>query len=278
VLLRLLWQIRRYRPEVLVYLMPPRPIKNVRRDRVFFHLAGVRRFFGLPGEKEIKCRFDASTGLYEAEAFRLARTIKALGDAHPEDLANWNLQLNAAENEAADRALSPLPRAPLIVCAPGSKMQANEWGQENWRALLGQIYLKFPAHTLVLSGAKEDRPLCEFAGLDWAGAKLNLAGMLCPRESAAVFSRATLFIGPDSGPKHLAASTGVPCVCVFAARDLPGVWFPPGNRNVIVYHRPECSGCLLETCIEMDRKCIRSVTVDEMVRAVASVLGREVRA
>ena len=41
-LLRLAWEIRRFRPDLLVYLMPMRPAMNVRRDRMFFRLAGVR--------------------------------------------------------------------------------------------------------------------------------------------------------------------------------------------------------------------------------------------
>jgi ADP-heptose:LPS heptosyltransferase len=89
-----------------------------------------------------------------------------------------------------------------------------------------------------------------------------------------VFSHAAVFLGPDSGPKHLAASVGVPCVCVFGARDLPGVWFPPGERNQVIYHQPECFGCGLETCIENQKKCIRSVTVDEVEQAVERVLGQ----
>ena len=277
-LLRLAWEIRRFRPDVVVYLMPLRPWKNIRRDRIFFRIAGVRRVVGLPGEQELKHRFDTATGLYESEAVRLARAIAVLGDAHPEDLANWNPHLNAAEMEVAASVLSPLQGRQLIVCAPGCKMQANDWEQENWRALLGRLYRHYPSYGVVVAGAKEDAAMCEYAALDWPGAKLNLAGRLSPRESAAVFSHAAVFLGTDSGPKHLAACMGVPCVCVFAARDLPGVWFPPGKRNQIIYHQTECFGCGLETCIVMEKKCIRSVTVDEMEQAVGRVLGRGVNA
>src|ERR1035441_5506398 len=48
-LLRLLWMIRRFNPDLLVYIMPIRPLKSIRRDRLFFQLAGVRRVVGLPG-------------------------------------------------------------------------------------------------------------------------------------------------------------------------------------------------------------------------------------
>jgi ADP-heptose:LPS heptosyltransferase len=124
-----------------------------------------------------------------------------------------------------------------------------------------------------MTGAKEDTELCEFAASQWSGAKVNLAGRLTPRESAAVFAESAVFLGPDSGPKHLAASVGARCVCVFGARDLPGVWFPPGEGHQVIYHQPECFGCGLLTCIENGKKCIRSVTVDEVEHAVVRVLG-----
>jgi ADP-heptose:LPS heptosyltransferase len=271
-LVRLAREIRRFRPEVLIYLMPLRPWNNVRRDRIFFRLAGVRRIVGLPREQDLKRRYDAATGLYEAEAERLAHAIAELGNAHAEELANWDLRLSAAEKGAAAQVLAPMQGMRLMVCAPGCKMQANDWEKDRWRALLGRLYRRYPSYGLVMSGGKEDVGLCEYAMQDWAGEKLNLAGWTGPRESAAVYAQAEVFLGPDSGPKHLAACMGVPCVCAFGARNLPGVWFPPGTRNQIVHHPPECFGCGLETCIEMEKKCIRAVTVEEMERAVGRVL------
>jgi ADP-heptose:LPS heptosyltransferase len=274
-LLRLAWEIRRFRPDVLVYLMPVRSLKNVKRDQLFFRLAGVRRIVGLPGDEEIKHRFDQATGLYESEASRLARTLRGLGNAEPENIVNWDLHLNDAEKKVGSQSVRELAGKKLIVCCPGCKMQANDWEQENWRALIGRLSVKYPSYGLVMAGAKEDTAVCDYAAKDWAGDKVNLSGKLSPRESAAMFSHAVIFIGPDSGPKHLAASMGVPCVCVFSARGLPGVWWPPGKGNVVVYHQTECHGCHLETCTVMDKKCIRSVTVEEMTDAVARVLERQ---
>lgn len=273
-LLRLAVEIRRYAPDVLVYLMPVRFPRTVARDRWFFRLiCGVRRIVGLPGAGELENRFDPSTGLYESEAHRLARSIADLGDAGVDDIANWYPRLTSAEKEVAARALSELQGRPLIVCGPGCKMQANDWEQDNWRSLLGRLYAKYPGYGLVMTGAPDDADVCEYAARDWAGAKMNLAGMLSPRESAAVFSHAAVFLGPDSGPKHLAACVGARCVCVFSARGLPGKWFPPGAQNFVIYHEPECHGCGLETCIAMQKKCILSVTVDEVERAVDMVLA-----
>jgi hypothetical protein len=272
-IIHLAWRIWRFHPDVLVYLMPVRSLRSVIRDKVFFQLAGVRRIVGLPGEEELMRRFDPVSGLYESEASRLARSIVSLGDAHPEDIAQWNILLNLHETKMATRVLSEVAGRKLIVCGPGTKMQAKDWGQDNWRTLLGRLYAKYPFYGLAMTGAMQDKDICEYAAGEWAGVKVNLAGRMSPRETAAVISHATVFIGTDSGPKHLAASVGVPCVCVFSARDLPGVWYPPGERNQIIYHQTECFGCQLETCVVLAKKCILSVTVDEMEDAANRILS-----
>ncbi len=273
-LLRLAAEIRRFHPDVVVYLMPVRPLKNVRRDRWFFRFAGARRFLGLPDADSVKHRFDSSSGLYEREASRLARTLTDLGSIDANDILNWNLCLTKAERDAATVSLGSLDHLPLIACGPGTKMQAKDWGQENWRALIQDLHRAYPQYGLVMVGAKEEAAMCDFAAQDWSGPKVNLCGRLVPRETAAVLERAQVFLGPDSGPMHLAASSGVPCVIAFSAAGVPGVWFPVGRQHEIIYHRTSCHGCRLQTCIEEGRRCLMSITVAEMAEAVSRVLLR----
>jgi ADP-heptose:LPS heptosyltransferase len=275
-LLRLAWEIRRFRPDLLVYLMFVRPWNTVQRDRTFFRLAGARRIVGIPAtEEEQKHRFDPATGLHEREAARISRLITELGDANIQDLANWTLKLTDAESQSAARAIAPLADRPLIVCGPGTKMQAKDWGQENWRALLARLHVQYPRHGLALVGAREDGAVADFASQDWGEQKVNLCGKLTPRETAAVIEHAQIFLGPDSGPMHMAASVGVPVVIPFSAAGLPGIWFPTGNNHQIVYHRTSCFGCYQETCIAENRRCLTSITVPEMAAAVARAMNGE---
>lgn len=104
-------------------------------------------------------------------------------------------------------------------------------------------------------------------GSYWTGKVINLCGELAPRETAAVLRKAELFLGSDSGPMHLAAAAGVPCVIAFAARTRPGIWFPHGAANRVLYRNVDCAGCNLETCIEQKKKCLTSITVDDMLAA-----------
>ncbi len=271
-LLRLAGEIHRFKPDLLVYLNFVRPWKTVVRDRIFFRLAGVRRIVGIHDETTQKHRFIEATGMYESEAGRLARLISELGDAHLEDPASWDLHIDEAERHRAARALSPLAGRPLIVCGPGTKTQSKDWGQDNWRALLSRLHREYPDHALALIGAQEEAELSEFAAKDWTGPKVNLCGRLTPRETAAVIERAKVFVGPDSGPMHLAGSVGVPCVIAFSAAGTPGAWFPPGGNNRIVYHRTSCHNCHLQTCTVEGRRCLTSISVDEMAAAARTVL------
>src|ERR1700709_1935794 len=45
-LARLWWELRKWRPDVLVYLGPVRGVKAARRDAAFFRLCGVRKMVG----------------------------------------------------------------------------------------------------------------------------------------------------------------------------------------------------------------------------------------
>jgi ADP-heptose:LPS heptosyltransferase len=266
------WKLLCFRPDILIYLMPIRSGFAVKRDALFFRMAGVREIIGLPDHSTSSHNLDVDSGLFEKEASRLARAVAILGDASPERLENWDMRLTEAEKKTASRVLSSLHDAPLIVCAPGTKMQAKDWGSENWYMLLERLSVIVPQHALVFIGAEGEKAISESIARAWAGKTINLCGSLSPRETCAVIARGAVFLGPDSGPMHLAAAAGVPVAIPFSARDKPGIWFPIGRRNQIIYHKTDCFGCKLEVCAERKKACLSSISVDEMYSAALRAL------
>jgi ADP-heptose:LPS heptosyltransferase len=280
-LLALWWQLVRWRPHTLIYLNAPRGTKSARRDRRFFRLCGIRHMIGVPLTDEMQQNLpNRSDQSLEYEAQRLARNIAVLGDARLDDPASWSLHLTEEEHTRAVEALAPVADCPLIAVSIGTKVQANEWGRENWRALLARLASLYPTYALAITGAAVDTEDSEFIAEDWRqtagkhGHIINLCGKLSPRESAAVFSRARIFLGHDSGPMHLAAAVQTPCVAVFSARGKPRVWFPYGEQHRVLYHQVPCWGCELETCIVEKKKCIVSITVDEVLTQIRPILDR----
>jgi heptosyltransferase-3 len=277
-LLSLWWQIVRWRPQALVYIGGSRGVESARRDASFFRLCGIRRLIGVPVTEDMQQnRMEEPDKTLEPEGARLARNLAELGDARLDDPESWDLGLTIEEQARADEAVSPAAGLPIIAVSVGTKVQSKDWGRENWRALLARVAALYPGHALTLSGSPPESEASEFAADGWreagGGPVINLCGVLTPRESAAAFGRARLFIGHDSGPMHLAAAVQTPCVAIFAARNKPRVWFPYGKQHRVVYHRTDCWGCGLETCIVERKKCITSITVEEVLGEVRAILG-----
>jgi ADP-heptose:LPS heptosyltransferase len=276
-LLSLWWQLVRWRPQVLVYLGPVRGVEAARRDAKFFRLCGIPRLVGVPDMEDMQQnRWQESAQAVEPEAARLVRNLRELGNADLDDPASWDLRLTPAEHARATQALAPAAGRPIIAVSVGTKVQSKDWGRENWRALLARLAL-YPGHALALAGATEECEASEFAADGWRGVSsgpvVNLCGLLAPRESAATFAQARVFVGHDSGPMHLAAAVQTPCVAIFAARNKPRVWFPYGKQHRVLYHQTDCWGCGLETCIVERKKCLTSITVEEVVSEVRAILG-----
>jgi heptosyltransferase III len=282
-LLALWWQIRRWQPDVLVYLGPPRGIASARRDAQFFGLCGVTRQIGIPLTEDMQLNRllpDAALGYdsVEPEASRLARNVAELGDAYLHEPQSWDLCLSVAEHDKAAELLAPIGERPLIAVSIGTKVQANDWGVDNWRQLLSSLAELYPGYALALTGAQSDLTASERVAKGWcrhpeAGPALNFCGKLTPRQSAAVFARARIYLGHDSGPMHLAAAVQTPCVAVFSARGKPRTWFPYGSQHRVLYHKVDCWGCGLDKCTVQKKKCILSISVAEVMTEVRAILG-----
>lgn len=270
-LLKLWWQIVRFRPQWVIYLAAYRGDADLKRDEKFFKLCGATQIAGIRSEAVASRLYFPEQDLWEHEAPRLLRRLEEFGSPSCHNLSLWDLRLNPNEEERASVMLAPLAGRPLIACGPGTKMQAKDWGRERWRALIKRLNEYLPGCGLVMVGAKEDSEVCEDVASAWKGPVLNLCGMLSPRETGGVLRHARCFLGPDSGPMHLAAASGVPCVIAFASRTLPGIWFPFGDGHRVIFHKKECSNCGLTTCIEEQKRCLTSIGVDEMLRATLDV-------
>ena len=272
-LIALAREIRAWKPQVVVYLTVRKSWQQVARDVAFFHLCGIPKVIGAPYSHDARNhRLDANTGLYEPEASRLARTLRALGEIDLNAPANWSLNLSADERARASEHLQPLGGRAFLACSVGTKVQAKDWGLENWSVVLRALAEQYPDLGLVLIGAQEERAASDLVSAGWENRCVNLCGSLTPRESAAVMEQAKLFLGHDSGPMHLAAAVQTRCVAVFAARNRPVVWYPWGADHKILYHRTDCWGCELETCIVQKKKCLTAISPDAVIRAVQLTL------
>lgn len=253
-------------PELLIYLAEPKGMLATYRDFLFFRWCGIKEIIGLPMTRDLQYPrpLNPEGALWESEASRLARTLKSPQTVAVEKSENWDLHLSAAEIEAAKRLLREGDyfekdgKIPLLGLSIGTKQKINDWGWQNWRAVLkGLNGLNL---RLVLIGGPEDAERSQMLADEWEGPALNLCGKISPRVSAAVIQNFVLLLCHDSGPMHLAASVGTRCVAVFSRRNPPGQWFPFGKNHKIFYP-------LLTT------DTVQSIEPDQIIAAATEILG-----
>lgn len=272
-LTRLAWTLRRRRFEAVVNLAAWRGASSLRRDARFFQVCGIKRMVGFQLAETGDLRVDA-TGQTEPEAERLLRRVSQLGQANLRERRWYDLELKPGEQERADALLREVGVAgEFLAFGLGTKVAAKDWEAERWTQLVAGLASRFPRLGAVAVGAQDERQRADECFGRWTGPRANFCGALAPRASAAVLARAELLVGHDSGPMHLAAAVGTPCVAIFSARNLPRQWFPLGEGHEVFYRRVACVGCGLDECVVEKKRCIRSITVDEVLAAVAGKLG-----
>ncbi len=273
-LVKLRRAIKALQPEILIYLAASRGRIKALRDALFFRSCGIKTLIGVPYSKELQENLWINDKqCYEQEAHRLARCITDLGSAELDNPESWDLKLTNDEKKCAREMLSDVGKdIPFIACSVGAKVTVKDWGIKNWIGLIERLSCRYSEFGLAFVGAESEHDLCEQVGKSWAGKRENFCGNLSPRESAAVLEKAMVFIGHDSGPMHLAAAMWTPCIAIFSARNKPGVWFPYGQNHQIIYHKTVCYGCGLDVCEREAKKCITSITINEVYDAIVARL------
>ena len=255
-----LWlQIRRLRPEAMIYLATPRGTRVLARDLTFFRVCGISRVIGAPSTPDLMYNRVGPDGEEEYECARLARCVSSLGPLDLDDPAQWRLGLTSRESEEAAQALAPLGDRPFVAINMGTKSKVNDWGHDNWTALLTTLTRRFDDMHWVMVGAPSDTGRAEEIVSIRPSRMHNVCGKLSIRGTAAALSRARLFAGHDSGPLHLAAACAVPCVGVFSTINKPHKWYPYGQGHRVLY----ASGP------------ISTIPVDRVYEAVAAGLRGE---
>jgi len=281
-LLNLIKQIRALKIDTIIYLAGVRTYPTilktklvVLRDWFFFKAAGIRNMIGFPALPEDFFLIpDRLTGELEWEAKRLARRVKVLGSIALDDDRYWDLNLSPQENTEAALKLSTLNLSEqLIVASTGTKNEVNHWEEHNWLNLFKQLGKELTGCQLVMIGGPDEFEQAEKCIAAWGSKALNLCGQTSPRVSGAIIKFAQVFIGHDSGPMHLAAAVGKPCVAIFSARHLPRQWYPRGDLHTVIYHQTDCAGCGLDVCVIQKKKCILSIAPDEVKTAVMKILN-----
>jgi ADP-heptose:LPS heptosyltransferase len=188
------------------------------------------------------------------------------------------LEVTADDRAEAAAALAADER-PLVVLHPGAADPRRRWPVERLAMVAGELARK--GARLAVVGTASERGLVDrlLDALD--GDAADLAGRLGLGGLVGLLERATLLVGNDSGPRHLAAAVGTATVAVYWGVHLGtyGPLYRARHRTPTSWrlHCPVCgANGLQEDCRSSHQASfVADVTVDEVLAEALDLLATE---
>ncbi len=199
--------------------------------------------------------------------------VRALGIAVEEPAPS--LVLPPARPEETEkirrfRVDNGLERLRLVILHIGAGNEFRDWGEENLNSLV-KMLSRTPDVRVVLVGAALDRPRARAIQRDNPLSALSLAGEINLVELRELVAGAALFVGPDSGPMHIAAATSTPIVTLFGP-TVPANFAPWRARATLIEKPLDCRPCKQRRCITDDFRCLQTIAPEEVLAACLKYL------
>jgi len=203
------------------------------------------------------------------------RTLRKLGiNTDDKRLELWP---SKSDEEWADKFLEEnwldVASHILVGINPGGSTRwlTKRWGLDNFTKFCDELARKFSAR-IVLLGSKQD--LSEAKAIRSAAKSKPVlsTGKTDLMKLTALIKKCSLIITSDSAPMHIAASMGVRFIALFGPTD-PNRHIAPYDKATIIKKNIDCSPCYKPTCWK-DLKCMRSISVNEVVEAVGKYLEK----
>jgi len=244
---------------------------------------------------------DIQGAMKSAVLGRLARPLRRFGFAQPWESAatmfyshqvqatgthiadrNWSL-VTAAGATAKPQEVFPIPLDVMAEVWADAKLQERGlkefailnpgagWGSKCWPAeRFGEVARKLAASGIasVINAGPGEEDLVRAVESASGGIAVQLSASL--PELIALMRRATLFVGGDTGPLHLAVALNTPSVALFGPTD-PARNGPYSGRAIVVRSPQSVTTYKRSTQIEDG---LSSISADEVLAAASQILGR----
>ncbi len=174
------------------------------------------------------------------------------------------------------------PAAPLIVVHVSAGNPFRRWPPESFILTIERLARKDPSRRIIVTSGPSEAAAAA-AIVDEVRRRLQGLAIAVPpfpelnlQELHSLIQRSALFIGGDSGPMHIAATTRTPIVALLGPtlpeRSMPWrgpLWFAEG---IDVGPLP-CRPCRQRVCEPGDFRCLTGITTDRVVSAAERALS-----
>ena len=233
-------------------------------QRVGYDLPGVRNFVN-----------EALEFRQEHAVMQNLRLVEVLTGSP--SAVEYEFPVNAADREYIDEYLHDrgVGYQQNVFCIhPGTGAWVKHWDVEKWATVADTLTEQRDAE-VVLTGSSHERALVGSIATHMKNRPHLLAGDTTVGQLAALYARARVVLGPDSGPLHLAAAVNGPTVALFGPAD-PVEFAPWGTQeqHVVLASNIACRPCRVLDWADDNpafHPCVREITVGQVLEAARLV-------
>jgi predicted lipopolysaccharide heptosyltransferase III len=248
----------------------PRRIGYTIRGRSWMYTDVVRRAPDLGARHSVKNQWDLLSPLGVTPADPERNPVE--------------MQEDAAAAASVERRLQAAGFAsrPIVVLHASAGNPFRRWPEESFVALMCQLVRNDPNRVVILFSGPSDEAAASRIIADARRELGSLAGSVAQigdfdlSELRALTHRAAVYIGGDSGPMHIAATTATPIVALFgptlAGRSIP--WRSPRYfAEAVDAGQLPCRPCRQRHCAPGDFRCLTGIAPARVIEAAERALA-----
>jgi ADP-heptose:LPS heptosyltransferase len=179
------------------------------------------------------------------------------------------------EGKLRRRLFGERAEAPYIIVHPGMGGSALNWPSKRYAALVNML-LSETEETVLITGTDADRENLGSLLTRSSPRLVSAVGNVDLVELALLLRRAAVFVGPSTGPMHLATALDTPVVALFSPLGVQRArrWGPYHARGTVLTPPADCREnhrCRARKCPHHD--CMDLISVGEVLQSVKEWLG-----
>jgi lipopolysaccharide heptosyltransferase I len=267
------WQLRR-RLRALQFDVAI-DVQGLTKSAVAAWLSGARRRIGFGDEKGRELSPWFANEKVQTTAAHIIdcnlELLRPLGITSPP--VRFDLPEHADDRQSAQTMIGEAGLSDgFAMMTPGAGWSSKLWPPERFAAVAVYLGRGWGLSTMVVwAGDEEHRRARQIVAGSRGHARLAPPTSLT--ELAALARRARLFVGSDTGPVHLAAAVGTPCVGLYG--PMPAERNGPYGAQHIAVEQMRFEGTSRQRRTA-SREVIESIQVDHVCAACAEILRRKV--
>jgi ADP-heptose:LPS heptosyltransferase len=193
---------------------------------------------------------------------------------------------DAGASESVERRLrqAGVPgQAGIVVIHVSAGNPFRRWPAAHFAEVAAALASDDPTKRIIITSGPSERGAADAIAIDAqaragkAADRILRCGEFDLAELRVLVARASLYVGGDSGPLHIAGTTETPIVAIYGptlpARSHP--WRDPRFVSEAVEPGPlSCRPCDQRACIPNDFRCLTQTTAEQVTSAAERALAR----